>query len=229
MGLFIGNSKEYLSVAETTQLLSHVKQATAQSFLFAPRVEALEQSLQEVKGSGIGIVAQHFAYPGFDCAKLQELGCTGVIIGHSSWRAKGIINEEIAFAVKAALAHNLIPIVCVGESREVRDNGLTVDFVMAQIHSAFSQLETDDAKHVILAYEPLWAISVNGVGESATNEDVAAVLSSIKKEFSHTQVLYGGSVTSANVSSFVTQGFDGVLVGKASTMSTELLSLISLV
>lgn len=216
-------------MTETIQLLSQVKQSTTQSFLFAPRIEALEQSLQEVKGSGIGIVAQHFAYPGFDCAKLQELGCTGVIIGHSSWRAKGITHDEISFAVKAALTHNLIPIVCVGESREVRDNGLTVDFVMAQIHSAFSQLETEEVKHVILAYEPLWAISVNGVGESASLEDVADVLSSIKKEFPHTQVLYGGSVTSTNVSSFISQGFDGVLVGKASTVPQELLSLISLV
>lgn len=216
-------------MTETIQLLSHVKQATTQSFLFAPRVEALEQSLLEVKGTGIGIVAQHFAYPGYDCAKLQEIGCTGVIIGHSSWRAKGITHDEIAFAVKAALLHNLIPVVCVGESREVREQGLTIDFVMAQIHSAFAQLETDDAKHVILAYEPIWAISQNGVGESATREDVAAVLGAIKKEFPHTQVLYGGSVTSSNVTAFIAEGFDGVLVGKASTIPAELLSLISLV
>jgi len=229
MGLFIGNSKEYLSVTETVQLLSRVKQGTTQSFLFAPRIEALEDALQEVVGTGIGIVAQHFAYPGYDCAKLQELGCTGVIIGHSSWRAKGITNEEIAFAVKAALAHNLLPIVCVGESREVRDNGLTEDFVMAQVHTAFAQLETDSAKHVILAYEPIWAISHNGVGESATTADVSEVLTRLKKEFPHTHVLYGGSVTSANVSLFTQLGFDGVLVGKASTVLPELLSLISLV
>lgn len=155
---------------------------------------------------------------------LKELDVKYVIIGHSERRAYfGESDESVNKKVKAAFNHDLNPIVCVGESLEERENGMTQKVVQAQIFEGLRDLSADDAKRLMVAYEPIWAI---GTGKSATAQDandviryIRAVIGSIfgpelAKEL---RIQYGGSVKPENVAELMDEpDIDGALVGGAS-------------
>jgi triosephosphate isomerase len=161
---------------------------------------------------------------------LSKLGCTFVLVGHSERRA--IHNEDDATVnrkIKAALANNLTPIVCVGEDLSVREAGTHVSFVIRQLRAGLTQISKPDLKKFVIAYEPVWAI---GTGKTATPEDAQEVAIAIRHEIEQLaseeiaqgmRILYGGSVKSSNAVAIMAQpDVDGALIGGASLDPEEL-------
>jgi triosephosphate isomerase len=160
---------------------------------------------------------------------LAKLGCTYVLVGHSERRQYHADTDEVVNAkVKAAYRHGLTPILCVGEPLEVRQLNGQVDHAVEQVRAALDGVPAAQARSVVLAYEPIWAI---GTGEVATPEDAQEVCGEVRLTLSQlypgeladgVRVLYGGSVKAANVAEIMAQpDVDGALVGGASLDAAE--------
>ena len=153
--------------------------------------------------------------------------CDYVILGHSERRASagpGASDEAVNRTVRAALHHGIVPIICVGESSAQREAGETHDFVGGQVRAALAGVDPDAAGHLVLAYEPIWAI---GSGQAATPAEAnrtigltvrGAVADGIGAAAAEqVRILYGGSVSRDNIGSFMAMPeIDGALVGGAS-------------
>ncbi|PZU48244.1 MAG: triose-phosphate isomerase [Arsenicicoccus sp.] len=157
-------------------------------------------------------------------AFLAKLGCTYVAVGHSERRDGHQESDELVAAkVRAALRHDLAPILCVGEPLEVRQAGTHVEHVVAQLRAALEGLDADQVSRVVVAYEPVWAI---GTGEVATPDDAQEVCAAVRAAVGDLvggdvaeglRVLYGGSVKPGNVAELMQRpDVDGALVGGAS-------------
>ncbi len=157
-------------------------------------------------------------------AFLSKLGCTYVAVGHSERREHhGESDVTVAAKVRAALRHDLTPILCIGEPLDVRQAGNHVKLVLEQVRAALDGLSSQQIANVVLAYEPVWAI---GTGEVATPADAQEVCSAIRMEIRElagdevangVQVLYGGSVKPSSVAAIMAEeDVDGALVGGAS-------------
>ncbi|MBO0829222.1 MAG: triose-phosphate isomerase [Streptosporangiales bacterium] len=157
-------------------------------------------------------------------AMLTKLGCGYVVVGHSERREYHDETDELVNAkVKAAVKHELTPIVCVGERLEVREAGDAVPHTLAQVDAALSGVPADAAKTIVIAYEPVWAI---GTGKACSPEDAQQVCAAIRTRLAElysgdaaeqVRVLYGGSVKLDNVKAIMRQAdIDGGLVGGAS-------------
>lgn len=156
-------------------------------------------------------------------AMVREL-CSSVILGHSERRAIfGESDELVHKKVVAALQHGLRPIVCVGEHLAQYEAGQTEAVIRSQVAHSLAGLAVEDAPKLVVAYEPIWAI---GTGKAATAEGAGQVIHLIRELYGDMygekaardlRILYGGSVTSANISEFVAHpDIDGALVGGAS-------------
>ncbi len=165
---------------------------------------------------------------------LSKLGCTYVVVGHSERRA--IHKEDDALVnrkVKAALAHDLVPIFCVGEELAVRESGAHVSHVIRQLRAGLTNLSKPELKKIVIAYEPVWAI---GTGKTATPEDAQEVCAAIRGEIEEIgspeiaqdmRILYGGSVKSANIAEIMKKpDVDGALIGGASLDPEELAKIV---
>ena len=153
----------------------------------------------------------------------KSMGATHALIGHSERRQLfGEDNSQVALKLKAAVKNNLIPVVCIGELLVQRDAGSTLDVLRQQLTEGLSGFK-GDAKNLVIAYEPVWAI---GTGKVATPEmaeethvGVRAILADIfdSSTASEMTILYGGSVKPENAASLIEQkNIDGFLVGGAS-------------
>jgi len=160
---------------------------------------------------------------------LKKLDCTYVIVGHSERRAIHGENYEILNKkLRAVLNSEMRPIFCIGEALEIRESGQDVSYVIDQLKNGMKGLHKPDLKKIIFAYEPVWAI---GTGKTATPEDAQEVCGAIRKELikigseeisQNAQILYGGSVKSANIVEIMKQeDIDGALVGGASLEPEE--------
>lgn len=167
-------------------------------------------------------------------AALKDLGVEYVILGHSERRELfNETDEAVNKKTHAAFNHGLVPIVCVGETLEQRENNETKDFVEGQVKAALSGLSDEQVKKTVIAYEPIWAI---GTGKSSTAEDAnevcAHVRSVVAAQFSQdvadaVRVQYGGSVKPANIKEYMDQSdIDGALVGGASLEAESFLQLL---
>ncbi|MFJ4846085.1 MULTISPECIES: triose-phosphate isomerase [unclassified Streptomyces] len=165
---------------------------------------------------------------------LAKLKCSYVVIGHSERRQYHGEDEEIVNAkVKAAFRHELTPIVCVGEGLDVRKAGNQVAFTLAQLDGALKDVPAEQAKTLVIAYEPVWAI---GTGEVATPEDAQEVCGAIRGRLAElygqevadaVRIQYGGSVKSGNVAAIMAQpDVDGALVGGASLDAEEFVKIV---
>lgn len=153
---------------------------------------------------------------------LQDLGCTYVIVGHSERRHLfGEKNDEVNKKVKAALAHGLTPIMCVGETLEEREAGNTQSVVKDQLLKGLSDVGVENIPTIIIAYEPVWAIGTGRAASVEQAEDVHAFLrATLRTEFGEiaqdVRILYGGSVSPQNAEAlFRCKEIDGALIGKA--------------
>ena len=155
---------------------------------------------------------------------LAKIGCTYVVIGHSERRANHNETDAIVNAkIKAALANELKPILCIGEELSVREAGNHVEHVLEQLRNGLKGFHKPELKKIVIAYEPVWAI---GTGKTATPEDAQEVCSAIRSELrkigsdeiaDNCRILYGGSVKSINTLEIMKEAdVDGALVGGAS-------------
>lgn len=170
---------------------------------------------------------------------LKNFQVAYVIIGHSERKSMfGETNEMIRRKVEAALQHNLVPIVCIGETDEERQREETTTVIAEQLDSIFSGLSSLQREKIILAYEPRWAISTSGTGKIPTTTDIFQIKVFIRKWLTeHTdsktadkvRVLYGGSVNSILLPSLSWEAeMDGVLVGKESLFPRELVKMMDM-
>src|SRR5829696_8510775 len=158
---------------------------------------------------------------GISIPMVMEAGARLTLVGHSERRHLfGETDDQVARKTRAALGAGITPLVCVGETLAERDGGRTEQMIVRQLGAVLQSLEPRDWARVVLAYEPVWAI---GTGKNATPDDAAQIHELIRMELGRNSVevrvpvLYGGSVTSANVASLLTRPqIDGVLVGGAS-------------
>jgi len=196
-----------------------------------PTYLALDVAVHAAKGSNVAVGAQNLnwqnegAYTGEVCASmLLAVGVSHVIIGHSERRQYfGETDDTVNLKLKAALEAGLIPIVCVGEVLQEREANLTDDVLRRQCTRAFHKVSAKKAQHLVVAYEPVWAI---GTGKTATPEIAADAHAIIRGEAGRSfgedfaenlRILYGGSVKPDNANALMTtDGIDGALVGGAS-------------
>jgi triosephosphate isomerase (TIM) len=180
-----------------------------------PRIELGAQNMYfEEKGAFTGEISP---------AMVREL-CRYVILGHSERRTYfGETDDIVNKKAQAALRHGLCPVVCIGERLEQYDAGQTEDVIRFQVQHSLAHFPADAVREVVVAYEPVWAI---GTGKAATADGAGKVIALIRRLFEDRygneaattlRILYGGSVTSANISEFMTHpDIDGALVGGAS-------------
>ncbi|MEY1675621.1 MULTISPECIES: triose-phosphate isomerase [Gordonia] len=166
-------------------------------------------------------------------AFLAKLGCTFVVVGHSERRTLHGETDEIVLAkTKAALKHDLTPIVCIGEGLDVREAGDHVAYNVAQLKGSLAGLSAAEIAKTVIAYEPVWAI---GTGRVAGADDAQEVCKAIREALveiadaetaASVRILYGGSVNAKNVGDLVGRpDVDGALVGGASLKSDEFATL----
>jgi triosephosphate isomerase len=184
---------------------------------------------------GLGAQNVHFEEAGaftgeVSPAMLAALKCDYVIVGHSERRAMfGETDEIVNKKVRAVFAHAMVPILCVGESLQERDAGVTDDTVARQVRAGMTGVPTEDAGRVVIAYEPIWAI---GTGRNAEPADAGQVVTAIRDTLASSytsavadavRVQYGGSVKAGNIRDFMAHPeIDGALVGGASLDPEEL-------
>ncbi|MGE5577858.1 MAG: triose-phosphate isomerase [Syntrophothermus sp.] len=233
--IIAGNWKMFKTVPEALDLVESLKPALAGEdkveIVLCPPFTALYAIKEALQGANMALGAQDLfwekqgAYTGeISPAMLLSIGCRYVIIGHSERRQYfGETDETVNKKVKAALAHSLLPIICVGESLEQREAGRTEELVRSQVVKALNDLEAAEAAKVVIAYEPIWAI---GTGRNASGADANKVAGLIRRTIAGMfdaqladgiRVQYGGSVKPENIAEFMRQPeIDGALVGGAS-------------
>lgn len=239
-----GNWKMNKTPGETLEyiksFLGLIKDAKSDIILCVPYTD-LTVAVELTKYSNVKIGAQnvHFkengAYTGEISANmLKEIGVQYVIIGHSERRAYfNETDETVNEKIKTALSHKLKPIVCVGESLEQREAGVTKDFIISQVKNALKDIISEQIKEIIIAYEPIWAI---GTGKTASSEDANEACKWIRDELhklygdisNEIIIQYGGSVKSSNAKElFEMPDIDGGLVGGASLDAQEFANIIN--
>jgi len=207
-----------------------VKNASGVDVVIAPPFTALERVAAALRGSEVALAAQNLnaeeegAFTGEIAPRmLADLGCSYAIVGHSERRTLyGETNQGVAAKAAAVLAHQMRPIVCVGESLEQREGGQTSAVIGSQIDESLSGLPRARAAEIVVAYEPIWAI---GTGRTATPEMAQEVHAMIRDQLrsrfgeagAEIRIQYGGSVKPENVRDLMGQAdIDGALVGGAS-------------
>jgi triosephosphate isomerase len=246
--LIAGNWKMNGTVAESEALARGIRKgledrpADGVEVLVCPHYLVLERVRAILDGSTIRMGAQdvHWepkgAFTGeISPVMLRDGGCTHVIVGHSERRhIMGESNDQVNRKLKAALAHGLTPIVCVGELLEERTAGDTRKVVERQAQKAFEGVSPQDAARAVLAYEPVWAI---GTGKTATPlqaQDTHRFLRNTMGRIAGTEtaerirILYGGSVKPDNIRELMEQpDVDGALVGGASLDAASFVKIVA--
>jgi triosephosphate isomerase len=234
MPLIAGNWKMHKTVAEARALAEGVVAATTGlagvELVLAPPSTALAAVAAIARPAGVGVAGQtmHWADQGAYTGEvspvmLAELA-SHVILGHSERRTLfGETDAGVSQKARAALAHGLVPIVCVGETADQRDAGDTDLVVAAQLAGSLAGLAPDQVGGLVVAYEPVWAI---GTGRACDADEASRVAGLIRDWLARhcgvaaaelVRILYGGSVTPANAGDILARDHvDGALVGGAS-------------
>ncbi|HWN45337.1 MAG TPA: triose-phosphate isomerase [Thermoanaerobaculia bacterium] len=224
------NWKMNLLQTEATELVRKLREeeGSARVVIF-PSFPLIPAVVAELQGSRIAVGGQDLhpeekgAFTGdVSGAQLADAGCTWVLCGHSERRqGHGEGDGLVARKIAAALRHGLIPMVCVGETRDERKAGETFKVLERQVRAALESLQGE----FTLAYEPVWAI---GTGETATPEIAQEAHRFIRGLLGEeVPILYGGSATPDNAAGLIAQpDVDGFLVGGASLDPGKFLSII---
>lgn len=243
-----GNWKMHKTKQEAKQLASAIAsavkgQSDLPTVVLCPTFTGLETVIAESAGSPVQVGAQNMdwreqgAFTGeIAPPMLVDLGVKYIIIGHSERRQFfGETNQTVNLRLKAAIKHNLVPIVCVGETIDERENNLTDAVIARQIAAALVDLTAEQIKGILIAYEPVWAIGTGKVCEAQEANRVAKLIRKTVANL-HTMpnladsipILYGGSVKPSNIEEQLEQSdLDGALVGGASLNAEEFLALIT--
>lgn len=230
-----GNWKMYKTPKESLAFLDAflplMQGHTRDEIVLFPTMSSLVNVLEAVEHSNVRAGAQtmHWLNEGpytgqTSPTMLASLKCTHVLLGHSERRIYANETDDMVnWKLKAAISHSLTPIVCVGETLEKRQSGLTEAVLRWQIACALNGVEREGSENMIIAYEPIWAI---GTGSTATPTQVEEAHKIIRREIAErlggeraeaTRILYGGSVKPENTAKLMAQpNIDGALVGGGS-------------
>ena len=218
------------------KLASLVKDVNDVEVVVCPPFTALEKTKEALKDTSIKLGAQnmHFEDNGAFTGEvspimLKDIGCDYVIIGHSERREYfAETNQGVNKKIKAALAKDIIPIVCIGETLLERESGITEKVIEKQVREGFESITVSQIASIVIAYEPIWAI---GTGKTASADDANDVCKFIRsllvdifspESAEKTRIQYGGSVKSSNISELMAKSdIDGALVGGASLTADE--------
>ncbi|WP_061316598.1 triose-phosphate isomerase [Clostridium botulinum] len=243
--IIAGNWKMNKTVKEAVELVKELKPLVKDAkcdVVVCPTYVCLPAVLEEIKGSNIKVGAQnmHFeesgAYTGEISPKmLEELGVHYVIIGHSERRQYfNETDETVNKKVKKAFEHNLIPIVCCGESLKEREGNITEKVLERQIKVGLKELSKEQVEKLVIAYEPIWAI---GTGKTATdeqaNETIGYIRTVVKAMYgedvaSKVRIQYGGSVKPGTIKAqMAKEEIDGALVGGASLKAEDFSAIVN--
>ena len=246
MPVIAGNWKMYKNIADSvslaTELATLAANAKGREIVICPSFTALAAIKPVIAGTNIKLGAQNLnwepqgAFTGeISAAMLKDVGCEYVIIGHSERRQYfAETDENVNRKIKAALSAGLTPIVCVGESLSEREAGITSIVVSRQVKLGLASLTPDEAKSIIVAYEPIWAI---GTGRTASAADANAMCSFIRLTLTGMfgtavadvlRIQYGGSVKPDNIDELMcTSDIDGALVGGASLKAADFARIVN--
>jgi len=230
------NLAEAISLAEAID--ANVQKYDREVIIFPPFVylSEIKKILKNVKlGSQNCYYEEEGAFTGEISAQMIADFANYVIVGHSERRhILGETDEGVAKKIKAVFSTGLIPILCIGETEQEKNNQQTFEVIKKQLISALSNLRYDFLKKIIIAYEPVWAIGTGQVCDLKTAEKVAQDIRNIIDELagepiaSSLPILYGGSVKSDNSSDFINSDFiNGVLVGGASLSAKDFIKIIN--
>lgn len=238
--IIAGNWKMNKTNKEAVEMLTELKEIVkgidSVGIVIGAPFTALSDAVKAVAGSNIKIAAENVypkesgAYTGeVSPVMLKEIGVEYVILGHSERReyfkeSDEFINEK----VKCVLAHEMTPILCIGEKLEDREAGRTNDVNKTQINGGLAGLTAEEAKKVVIAYEPVWAI---GTGKTATPEIAEETHKAIREELARMfgeevaneiTIQYGGSMKPENAQELLAQAdIDGGLIGGASLKAQD--------
>jgi triosephosphate isomerase len=240
-----GNWKMNCSRAEAIQLASHLIASSEPSeqseiVVFVPFVHFADVAKLTVN-SHIRLGAQdgHWedkgAFTGeVSASMLKDYSVESMLVGHSERREMfGDDDQRVAKKFEAALKNGLEPILCIGESLEQREQGITLEVLQTQVKAVIDQVGIKAFANAKIAYEPIWAI---GTGKTATPEQAQAVHADLRRwlsEFDNeiaakVQILYGGSMNAANAETLLSQpDIDGGLIGGASLKAEDFLKIYS--
>ena len=221
-----------------SEFVQNIDSQSIDAVVFPPALY-VGQVAGELAGSGIEFGTQnvHYADKGaftgeLSLSMVKEFGCRYVLVGHSERRELfGEDDALVAEKVAAALAAGVTPMLCVGETLEQREQGITEQVVGGQIQAVLDKVGIESFERIVIAYEPVWAI---GTGKTATPEQAQEVHAFIRKQLAGSddsvarkcRLLYGGSVKAANAQELFTQpDIDGGLVGGASLLAEEFIAI----
>ncbi len=222
--------EKYFAKVEVAVLPPFVDIRSIQTLVDGDRLK-LKYGAQDVSRYDSGAYTGEVSAP-----MLAKLGCSYVTVGHSERREYHEETDELVNTkVKAALKHEVSPILCIGEKLDIREAGTHVEYTTDQLIAGLKGLKTEQVSKVVIAYEPVWAI---GTGRVATPADAQEVCGAIRAKLATkydqniadtVRILYGGSVKSGNISDLVKQDdIDGALVGGASLDAEEFTKLCAL-
>ena len=232
MRIVIGNFKMNLNQNEITDYINYFKEVGYSDAIFAPPSIYLKEFVdcgfttcsQDVS------FAEKGAYTGdVSASMLKNIGVNYSIIGHSERRKYYEDSLKVNEKLKRLLENDIIPVICVGETKEERDNNKTFDVLSEEISEVFKNLDTNSLNSVIIAYEPIWSI---GTGVIPTNSEIEETIKFIKdyiKDNYHNTLpcLYGGSVNNDCIDNLESIDIiDGYLVGGCSIKKEEFSKLI---
>ncbi len=243
--IIAGNWKMFKTASETRSFIEELMPALPRTkrcsvVLCVPFIN-IPTAMKLLKDSRICIAAQNLhweeqgAFTGeISASMLAEIGVKYVLIGHSERRQYfGETDASVNKKVHAALKAGLRPILCVGETLEQRELGVTEDLISYQVKAALAGVSAADMRHMVIAYEPVWAI---GTGKTATPEQAGEVCTLIRTLLRKlygariariSTIQYGGSMNAGNASSLLEQpDIDGGLIGSASLKTTDFLTII---
>ncbi|MBF0432007.1 MAG: triose-phosphate isomerase [Fibrobacteria bacterium] len=244
--IIAGNWKMNMGISDAETLAKELVEKAGTSegpeMVLCPTYLALAKVAEVIKGSNLKLGAQdaHWeddgAYTGkVSVSMLKEAGVEYVILGHSEQRSFfGETDETVNKKVKKVLAAGLKAIVCVGETLEQRESGVTESVVKTQVEGAYAGISAEDAKNTVIAYEPVWAI---GTGKTASNEqaqEVHAFIRGLMKGLYSEEVAesvriqYGGSMKPGNAGDLLGQtDIDGGLIGGAALKADDFIGIIN--
>lgn len=240
----VGNWKMHMGTKETAEFVAALLPQIGETPTFigiAPPFTSIEVAAKSAEGSYLQVGAQnmseypHGAYTGeISSAMVKECGATFVLVGHSERRA--IFHEDHATIhrkVKWAIKEELLPILCIGETREQRDKEMTREVLAEQLGRALDGFSGGDLGNLAVAYEPVWAI---GTGKTATpniaQETHHLIRTFVREKWGDAvadrlPLLYGGSVRPDNIKALMAEpDIDGALVGGASLKAEPFAQLI---
>jgi triosephosphate isomerase (TIM) len=243
--IIAGNWKMFKTRSETSAffdaLIPQIQNVEHCDIVVAPPFTALSAAADEAEGTRVAVSAQdvHWEKEGaftgeISVRMLLDAGCTYTIVGHSERRQFfGETDETVEKKTRAGIAGGLNVIACVGETLSERDAGQALETVQRQVRNGLGRLTEANLSHIIVAYEPVWAI---GTGRTATPEIAAEMHAAIRKTFAEIyneaaadalRILYGGSVKPENITALMKEkDIDGALVGGASLDAASFAAII---